>query len=361
MNKIILLCENYVQIKYVLRLVQLHPDDEKNIIILSLPDLFQFFKIINDKCFHNSLNIVYLAQFESSRAKIHGIKKLSHIVPDVLREREYLKSVYKRHFTGCSSARIYFFAQGFCGLKMYLLNKLKKNNQLTFIPPEPPFLSQTSPKNLTELISLYIQKAIYGNFVTLGKLTYYRGFLYLPDKFMGKYVQTLSSDEKFEMMKKFDYNEYRIFDEATQYSAIYYDDGLIAVGFVAEDSFKKELKDAFDILLKYIPEKEIAIKYHPGSSGAPLPIPGAVLPQYIPAELLRNDNIQLTLGILSWSVANVEKGVAISLSDMISFKDDRVKSEFKEAFIKASKTKVLFPRSIQELDRILEGIKRNRE
>jgi hypothetical protein len=361
MSKSIILCENYLQIKYVLRLVQLHPDDQKDIVILGFLDLFQFFKIINDKCFSNSLNIIYLERFESSRAKIHGIKKLSHIIPDVLRERRYLKSVYTRHFKGCNNTRIYFFAQGFSGLKMYLLNKLKRNNQLTFIPPEPPVESQTRPKNLTELISLCIQKAIYGNFVTLGKQTYYRGFLYLPDKFMGKYVQALSYDEKYEMMKEFDYNEYRIFDEAAQYSAIYYDDGLIGVNWVAEDSFKKEVKEAFDILLKYIPEKEVAIKYHPGFSGTPLPIPGAILPQYIPAELLINDNIKLTLGIFTWSIANVEKGLTISLADLITFKDDRDKSEIKKAFIKGSKTKVLFPQSIQELDRILEGIKRNSE
>jgi hypothetical protein len=358
MSKLIILCESYLQIKYILRLLQLHPDDEKNLIILGFPDLFQFFKLLNEKCFLNSLNVVYLEKFESNRAKIHGINKLMHILPDIFRERHYLKNIYTGYFSGNNNAGIYFFTQGFSGLKMYLLNKLKNKNKLIFIPPEPPFLSQTRPENLTELISLLIQKSIYGNFVALGKLTYYRGFLYLPDKFMEKYVQIISNEDKLEMMKDFNLKDYRIFDEADRYSAVYYDDGLIDVGFVAEDSFKKEIKEVFDILLKHIPEKEVAVKYHPGFSGAPLPVPGTILPQYIPAELLRNENIQITLGVLSWAVANVEKGLTVSLADIISFKDDKVKRQMKDAFIKAGKTKVLFPQSLQNLDQIFEDITR---
>jgi hypothetical protein len=358
MSKLIILCESYLQIKYVLRLVQLHPNDENNLLILGFPDLFQFFKLLNERCFHNSLNVVYLEKFESNRAKFRGLNKILQVLPDVFKERRYLKNIYINHFTGNDNAGVYFFTQGFNGLKMYLLNKLKRKSQLVFVPPEPPFLSQTGPKNLTELISLLIQKSIYGYFITLGQLTYYRGFLYLPDKFMRKYVLTISSDEKSEMMKGFGFQEYQIFDEADRYRAIYYDDGLIGVGFVAEDSFKREIKDAFDIIIKHFPRKEIAIKYHPGFSGALLPIPGDVLPQFIPAELLLNENINITLGILSWSVANVEKGLAVSLADMISFKDTKVKNQMKDAFIKASQTKVLFPTSLEELDQILEEIAR---
>jgi len=62
-------------------------------------------------------------------------------------------------------------------------------------------------------------------------------------------------------------------------------------------------------LSKYFPENEIARKYHPHSPGDKTMIKtGDVLPDFIPAEFLYNDNVKIYLSLFSGSIANVENG-----------------------------------------------------
>ena len=83
---------------------------------------------------------------------------------------------------------------------------------------------------------------------------------------------------------------------------------------------------------------------------------GAELPIYIPAEFLYSDRVQLYLGISSSAIANVRGGQAISLLELISFKDESVRERFKQRLVQTSRTKILFPSSLDELERMIISI-----
>jgi len=130
---------------------------------------------------------------------------------------------------------------------------------------------------------------------------------------------------------------------------------------VDKSKFGKELGRIFDILSKYFPEKEIARKYHPGYSSDKTMIKiGDVLPDFIPAELLYDDGVKMYLSVFSFSIANVEKGLAVSIADLISFKSDELKNRLKERLIQRSKSKIVFPESLDEFERILIDLKEQR-
>jgi hypothetical protein len=63
------------------------------------------------------------------------------------------------------------------------------------------------------------------------------------------------------------------------------------------------------------------------------------------------------LGISSMALANVEKGLAVSLIDIMSFKDDTIREQLKKSLIQWSRSKILFPQSTEEFERILVGIR----
>ena len=150
----------------------------------------------------------------------------------------------------------------------------------------------------------------------------------MPDKFMKEKVdRVIEQEEKNETMKDFDLSRFKIF-EVGNYSVIYFDDSLFEAGYITDkDVFKRELSEIFNILAKYFPEKEIARKYHPGYPGDKAMIKiGDVLPDFIPAELLYNDNIKMYLSPFSFSIANVEKGLAVSIADLITLKDEKIKN-----------------------------------
>jgi hypothetical protein len=160
-----------------------------------------------------------------------------------------------------------------------------------------------------------------------------------------------------EMMKNFDFSQFRIFD-TDNYSIIYFDDGLIEGGYVRDrEVFRRELSEIFNILAKYFPEKEIARKYHPGyGSDKTLIKIGDVLSDFIPAELLYNDNVKMYLSAFSFSLANVEKGLAVSLADLITLKDEETKNQLRQILITMSKSKILFPKSLDEFERIVSEV-----
>ena len=109
---------------------------------------------------------------------------------------------------------------------------------------------------------------------------------------------------------------------------------------------------------KYFPEEEIARKYHPylPTDKEMIKI-GDVLPDFIPAELLYNENVKMYLGACSNCITNVGKGLAVSLIDLISFKNDKIREHLKEALIQRSRSEILFPQSLEEFERILINMK----
>ena len=98
MNKIVILCENYLSIPRTLYLVtQNYHDSQVTVVISRLHDLFKFFQVINEKVFHNTINLVYLAPYDLQRATAKGIiKKAFHVLPDIIGERRYLRKIFIR-------------------------------------------------------------------------------------------------------------------------------------------------------------------------------------------------------------------------------------------------------------------------
>ena len=123
--------------------------------------------------------------------------------------------------------------------------------------------------------------------------------------------------------------------------------------------YKKELTEIFNVLARYFPEEEIAIKYHPHYPCDKTMIEiGEVLPDYIPGELLYHDNIKIYISLFSSAITNFENGLAVSIADLITFKSDEHRNHLKEALINRSRKQILFPKSLDEFREILVNMKR---
>ena len=215
------------------------------------------------------------------------------------------------------------------------------------------------PTNIIDLAYFIIRKLTYGFDIAMAKRPYKEGVPYIPDRFIEKRVdRVIDWEEKNEMMKDFDLSQFKIFD-ASNYSVIYFDSPLVGVGYVTDgDTYRRELTEIFNVLCKYFSEKEIARKYHPNFPSDKTMIRlGDVLPDFIPAELLYNENIKLYLGFSSYSVAHVGKGVVVSMIDLISLKNDETRNRLKGAVTQESRSEILFPKSLDEFERILISIK----
>ncbi len=357
MSKVVIFGESYGQIEYVLHLVtQNWHDYPITLVIPGLYDLFEFFKVINEKVFHSAINLIYLEPYQPGRARARGINKIPHVFPDIIRERRYLKEIWNKYFAELEGCEVYFLSRGFNGLKVYLVKKLSERNRLVYIYTQSPSrTSKYTPANIFEWAKLAIWRLTYGRDAVMGRTPFIKGFLWMPDKFMEKAVQrVIDIAEVDKITKGFDLSPFRVFDVGS-YSVIYFDDGLIGIGYISDDdTFKRELTNIFSIVGKYFPEKEIAVKYHPGYSGSKTLLEvGDILPSFIPAELLYHENVKLYLGIFSRSIAHVDEGLVVSLADLISFKSDEISNKQKEELIQVSKSKILFPKSLDEFERIL--------
>lgn len=367
MSKLVIFGESYGYIKHVLYLITQNQHDRPvTVVIPGFLDLFQFFQVINERVFHNAINLIYIEAYQPRRAKVRGIiKKIPHVIPDIIKERRYLKEAFTKNFAGCEGCEVFFFSRGFSGLKFYLLKKLSNRNRVVYIScylPQITPMRKYTPGNIVDLASLAILKSIYGRDIAVGKLPNIKGFPYMPDRFMEREVDKIIDwDETDAMMRDFDLSQFKVFD-AGHYSVIYFHQDLIGGGYITDaETFRRELASVFDVVLRHFPEKELAFKDHPGDTGDKTLIRvGDILPAFIPAELLYDENVKMYLSGFSYSIANVEKGLAVSLIDLITFKSDEIRNGLKERLIKVSKSKILFPESLDEFERILIDLKKQK-
>lgn len=366
-SRVYIFCSSYGEIKRTLYLAERFSRERSvTVVIPVMHDLYRFFQEINiKKVLPAAIDIIYFESYTPARAKARGINKLFYVIPDIIRERRYLREIYHKYFAGVEGCDVYFCARGFDGYLFYLAKKLSRKNRLVNTSPSPPQLPSISeyfPSNITDLAKLIVHKLTYGRDVALGKLPHVRGFIFMTDKFMKKVVNRfISWEEMDEMLKDFDYSRYRVF-ETGRYRVIYFDDSALEAGFITDkELYRKELNDIFNILIKHFPEKEIARKYHPSyPDDKTLVKSGDVLPDFIPAELLYDDKVAVYLSIGSLSLANVEKGQAVSIADLITFRDESDKKLFKDTLVKMGKSAILFPKSLDEFERIIADIKEHR-
>ena len=331
------------------------------IVVAGSRDLLKLFKAVNEKLFNNEINLIYFDLFhpDPRRAEANGLNKIFYILPDIVRERRYLKEVFNKYLVQLEGCEVFFFSKGFTDF--YVAKKLSKRNRLVYISSYPTQVtpSQYTPTNIVDLVRLIIFKLIYGRGIAMAKLPHTKGFPHMSDKFLEKKVdRVIDGGERDETMKDFDLSQFEIFDVGN-YSVIYFDDGLIGSDFIKDkNTYRRELAEIFDILSKYFPENEIARKYHPGylSDKTGIKI-GDVLPDFVPGELLYNDSVKMYLGTFSSPIANVEKGLAVSLMDFISFKNDEIREQLKEILINMSHSEIVFPKSLDEFEEIVISIK----
>jgi hypothetical protein len=327
------------------------------LVIPGFKDLYEFIKSINNRVFHDRLEIIFIEPFKPRRAKAAGIRKAFYVLPDILQERRFLKDIFNRYFTGVAGAEVLFLSRGYSGLKIYLLDKLSKSNRLVFwgVAYGPPDMEHYSPANLHDFINLVIWKLTYGSESSLGKLPYNKGFIFTTDRFMNKKVPRVVPEAEInEMMAAYSPEPYKVYN-AGNYDVIYFDDGLIEAGYVTgTDVFKQELDRVFSILARHFPAERIAYKYHPGApENRSFISTGTMLPSYIPAELLHNDHTKMYLSVFSRSIANLNHGLAVSIANLITFESETAKKSMKTDLIQVSKSRILFPESLDEFERIV--------
>ncbi len=337
------------------------------LVILGNRDLFKFFEATNKKVFNNSLNLIYSEPHQLRRAKAGMINAIIHLVPDMIKEKQCLGKIFHQHFAELKGHEVFFFSQGFDGGMFYLLKRLSKKNSLAYMPyyRSPQYMmGEYTPKNLIDLARLVAYKLLYGRGITTGKFPrqnpHATGFPYISDRFIEKEVERVfGEEERKKLMEDFDLSRFKVFD-ASNYSVIYFDDGLLGSGFkdgdINKETFQKELDRIFQILIKYFPKEKIAHKYHPGYADRIIITTGDILPAFIPAEFLYNDNTKIYLSLFSLSLANVERGLAVSLANLVSL-NDQFRNKLKKFLIKMSKSKILFPKSLDEFEQILIGLK----
>lgn len=362
MKRLVIFCGAYTVIETALYLAT-HNWRDRSIAIIILgnhPDLAKFFKVINEKVFHNILDILYLDNYQSRRAGASKIKKVLYLLPDIIGEKRYLNSFFNQNFAGLKEAEVYFSGKGHGTYAFYLLKKLGKTNRLVHVyaPDEILPIEEFIPTNLTDLADLIINKLIYGFGITMGRLPHTK-FPCIPDNFLNRKVaEIINHEARNEMLKDFDMSRFKEIFDAGNYSLIYYHQDLVKAGYVSDsDAFKREMTEIFNILSKYFPENEVALKYHPCYPGDKTMVKfGMVIEDFIPGEFLYNDKVKMYLSSFSVALANVENGLAVSVADLITLRDDETRNHLKELLIKRSRSQILFPKSLEEFEEIVKAL-----
>ncbi len=363
MKELVIFCESYSLIKNCLYLVR--QDYQKRSIAIVIPgnrDLFKFFGEIKEKFFDSSVNIIYFEAFEGGKTAGGTMAQIIYRIPEIVREKRYLREIFHDHMTQVTGADVYFFARTAAQVTLYLLEKLVRNNRLVFMQNENQLIDVTKHPSagIKDLVSLAIMKLTYGRNLGMVKHpAYLRGLPYISDNFIAlKVDKVIDLEEGNKMMVDFDLGRFNMLD-TSGYSIIYFDDSLVETGYVADkDIFWRELSDIFDILSSHFPPDKIARKYHPFlTTDKAIIRVGEVLPDFIPAELLYNKNVKLYLSVASNSIVNVEEGKVVSLINLVTLSNGELTKRTKESLIQRSHSEILFPQSLDEFERILIDLK----
>lgn len=364
MKQLLIFCEGYPQIENALYVATNNCQDRSITIAIpgSHPDLFRFFQVINERVFNNTIKLICYDIYQPRRGNSKGInmKKILLLPADIIMERRHLKSLFDRYFAELNDVEIFFSSKWFGTYSFYFLRRLSKTNTLVYIhDPAYVFPVDTStPKNIRGLINLIIMKFIYDRDVVWGRIPHTE-FPCIPDKFFEKNVdKVIGKDERDKMMKDFDLSRFKAVFDAVNYRVIYFHQDLVQDGYITDgDTFRRELAEIFNILSKYFPENEVARKYHPCYPGDKTTVEyGVVIEDYIPGEFLYNDNIEIYLSIFSCAIANVESGLAVSIADLITFRDDETREQFRDMLSRISRSEILYPKSLDEFEGILNKV-----
>jgi len=110
-------------------------------------------------------------------------------------------------------------------------------------------------------------------------------------------------------------------------------------------------------LYEYLEGVKMDVKHHPYMKEENAFVNHTSLPTYLPSELLySNRKIVLSVNSVGLIAASFMDGVkAVSLMGLIKIIDSKSEIKIKEYLIKESKGKILFPKSIMELDSLIKS------
>jgi len=357
-REVLLLSEAYSEVRSCLHIARLARDKRipVSIFVFGNPDLYRFFGQVNKVVFNNELNIHYYELFRQGVLAGGIFNRLVYYLKDTFLRRAYYWRIHRDHFANVSGGAVYFFTRYMSPYNYYFLSRLSRKNEITYVCTldYPGQVKRYIPHNPCDLLSLLKLKATYGCGITYAQFPHAR-FEYLPDWFILKKVdRAFSLEETDELLRDFSFEEFRIFDSSA-YHVIYFDQPLIESGRIADDAvFRRELDDIFTVLGKYFPGRKIALKYHPVShTNKSFIKTGEILDDSLPAEMLYRPNIKLYLSFSSGALANVEEGLAVSLLNLVTFKDEAARQFIKETLIQRSRSAILFPQTLAELESII--------
>jgi hypothetical protein len=364
-KEIVIICTAYPQIKNALYVALNHYQKQPtSLLVHGYTDLLKFFNTINEKVFRNAVNIMFIDSYHGKETKPGAkVDRAFGILRNFFEEKRFLKESYDRCLAGFKDAEVYFFNRNYVASEFCLLRKLAVANRLIYMPaPLYQHLGfyKTSPRNLKELVLLIRWKLAYGWGVSLNRERVGIIDPFIPDSFMHQHVHTsIGQVKSYEALEKLDMRKFKVFDVGN-YSVMYFHDNLIGGGYVTDvAAFHKLLSDVFNIVRKHVPENKVARKFHPSPAEGEIMVEyGKLLPGYIPAEFLYNDNVKMYIGLSSAALANIEKGTVVSLIDMVKFRNNSTRQDLKDGLLQASKSKILFPKSLKEFEEILVGLGR---
>src|SRR4030042_572286 len=255
-KRIVILCESYASMLYPLyRLATDKNNIPVTIFIPTLPDLHQLFQIINEKVYDNKLELIYYPSYAPKWMETKGIKKLLYLLPGILGERRHMKRFYNKYFARLKDADIMFSSPGYSGAKIFCLRRLSRKNTIVFIDPGPPYIGKCSPRSLRDIATLLVYKMIYGKDTQLGQFPsvdpWNKGFPIIHESFMKNAIDSIIDwSNRAEIMESFAWEKFRLFDTG-DYKVIYFHQDLVGRYVPDRDKFSQELKDIFDIILRY--------------------------------------------------------------------------------------------------------------
>jgi hypothetical protein len=118
------------------------------------------------------LRLIYVARYRARWAKAKGINRLFHVLPNITKERRYLKGIFNKYFVESKGAEIFFSSECLCPCTFYFLKKLNNRNRLVHIcdpSTDGKRLERFTPTNIIDWATLIILKLVYSRGINMDR------------------------------------------------------------------------------------------------------------------------------------------------------------------------------------------------
>jgi len=134
-ESLVIFPENYPAVKTALSMIERYPHEGGvTLVITGFHDLYRFYQEINEKVYGGKLEIIFFERYRGRAEQGNLAGKGWRYVNDLFRERRYLDRIFNEHFKEMTGCEIIFFSRSYDAYRYYLLNRLSRNNRLTYVP-----------------------------------------------------------------------------------------------------------------------------------------------------------------------------------------------------------------------------------